>query len=151
MFSAGRMRQQLKRLADIGSAYNCAIVIIGHMNKASGEKNLYRGLGSIDIAAIARSVLMITRDKNDPDTRYMFPVKSSIAPEGTAIAFSLIPRRGLVWLGATEINVSQFEESISEESKHDLVRRIMIEVLEEHDVHSKEVLSKLRLANLVKT
>lgn len=53
MFSAGRMRQQLKRLADIAAKYKCAIVVIGHMNKASGKKNLYRGLGSIDIAAIA--------------------------------------------------------------------------------------------------
>ena len=89
MFSAGRMRQQLRRLADIASKHKCAIVVIGHMNKASGEKNLYRGLGSIDIAAIARSVLMISRDKDDPSIRYMFPVKSSLAPEGATIAFSL--------------------------------------------------------------
>ena len=53
MINAGRMRSQLKRLVDIAAKYNCAVVIIGHMNKASGEKNLYRGLGSIDIAAIA--------------------------------------------------------------------------------------------------
>lgn len=144
MFNAGRMRQQLKRLADIGAIYNCAIVIIGHMNKASGEKNLYRGLGSIDIAAIARSVLMITRDKNDSEMRYMFPIKSSLAPEGTAIAFSLVPRRGLVWLGETEVSSTDFEETIQEENKHSLARRIIIEVLQEHDVYSKELINKLK-------
>lgn len=53
MNSAGRMRNQLKKLADIAAKFKCAVVLIGHMNKASGEKNLYRGLGSIDIAAIA--------------------------------------------------------------------------------------------------
>ena len=45
MFSAGKMRGQLKRIADIAAKYKCAVVIIGHMNKTSGEKNLYRGLG----------------------------------------------------------------------------------------------------------
>lgn len=85
--NAGRMRSQLKRLADIAAKYQCAIVIVGHMNKASGEKNLYRGLGTIDIAAIARSVLMIARDKDNPSIRYMFPVKSSLAPEGAQLLF----------------------------------------------------------------
>ena len=37
------MRGQLKRIADIAAKYNCAVVI-GHVNKLSGEKNLYRGL-----------------------------------------------------------------------------------------------------------
>ena len=90
MFSAGKMRGQLKQIADIAAKYNCAVVVIGHMNKSSGEKNLYRGLGSIDIAAIARSVLMISRDKSDPAVRYMFPVKSSLAPEGSAIGLKRV-------------------------------------------------------------
>ena len=157
MFSAGRMRQLLKRLADLGATYNCAIVIIGHMNKASREKHLYRGLGSIDIAAIARSVLMISRDKDDPDVRYMFPVKSSLAPQGSAIAFSLVPRRGLVWLGQAAINADHYEDAAPEESKHSLARRIVIEMLEERDTHSKDLFNKLkcmgvseRTANTVK-
>lgn len=44
MFSAGRMRQYLKCLADIAAKYRCAIVVIGHMSKASGEKNFTGGL-----------------------------------------------------------------------------------------------------------
>ena len=46
-------RKQLKKVADLAAKYSCAVVIVGHMNKASSEKNLYRGLGSIDITAIA--------------------------------------------------------------------------------------------------
>ena len=70
VYSAGRMRQQLKKVADLAAKHSCAVVIVGHMNKTSGEKNLYRGLGSIDITAIARSVLMISRDKADPEYVY---------------------------------------------------------------------------------
>ena len=144
MFSAGKMRQLLKKLADIGARYNCAMVLIGHMNKASGEKNLYRGLGSIDIAAIARSILMIARDKDDPSIRYMFPVKSSLAPEGTSIAFSFDPVFGLKWIGKCQIDQVQLAYSDIGDNKKSLAKRIIKELLEFQDVHSIDILHRLK-------
>ena len=67
MQSAAKMRAVMRKLAKLAERYQCAIVMIGHMNKNEGGKKLYRGLGSIDIAAIARSVLMITRNTAEPD------------------------------------------------------------------------------------
>lgn len=148
MFSAGRMRQQLKRLADIASKHKCAIVVIGHMNKASGEKNLYRGLGSIDIAAIARSVLMISRDRDNPSIRYMFPVKSSLAPEGTTIAFSFDPKSGLRWIGQCQVDKSRIKDYDIDDSKKALARRIVLEMLGEHDAHSTDIINKLKLMGI---
>lgn len=148
MFSAGRMRQQLRRLADIASKHKCAIVVIGHMNKASGEKNLYRGLGSIDIAAIARSVLMISRDKDDPSIRYMFPVKSSLAPEGATIAFSFNPKSGLKWIGRCQVDRSQIEDFDIDDSKKALAKRIILEMLSEQDTHSSIILNKLKIMGI---
>lgn len=144
MFSPGRMRQHLMRIAGIAAKHRCAVVIIGHMNKASGEKNLYRGLGSIDIAAIARSVLMISRDKNDPSIRYMLPVKSSLAPEGSAIAFTFAPRTGLRWIGQCYVGKDQIEDCDIDESKKSLVRRVVIEMLSDQDTHSTDILNKLK-------
>ena len=46
------------------STYDCAIVLIGHMNKREGTKELYRSLGSIDVIASARSVLQVERCDN---------------------------------------------------------------------------------------
>ena len=148
MFSAGRMRQQLKRLADIAAKYKCAIVVIGHMNKASGEKNLYRGLGSIDIAAIARSVLMISRDRNDSSIRYMFPVKSSLAPEGSTIAFSFNQKTGLRWIGKCQVDREQIEDCDIDDSKRALARRIVFEMLCEQDTRSRDILNKLKLMGI---
>lgn len=144
MFSAGKMRGQLKQIADIAAKYNCAVVIIGHMNKASGEKNLYRGLGSIDIAAIARSVLMISKDKSDPNIRYMFPVKSSLAPEGCAIGFSLNRKSGLTWLGQRTIDTSQLRDYETVESKKSLAARVIVEILNEQDTYSADIVKKLK-------
>ena len=53
----------------IAEKYNCAVILIGHMNKAAGSKSTYRGLGSIDIQAAARSVLICARVREDPEIR----------------------------------------------------------------------------------
>lgn len=59
MHRANEIRQVLKRLGGIAEKYQCAIILIGHMNKASGSKSTYRELGSIDFQATARSVLVV--------------------------------------------------------------------------------------------
>ena len=148
MFSAGRMRGQLRRLADIAAKYRCAIVIIGHMNKASGEKNLYRGLGSIDIAAIARSVLMISRDRHNPSIRYMFPVKSSLAPEGETIAFTLDQKNGIRWIGQCQVDKEQLADGWADDSKKALARRIVFEMLADQDAHSTDIINKLKIMGI---
>lgn len=58
MHRANEIRPVLKKLGMIAEKYQCAVILIGHMNKASGSKSTYRGLGSIDIQATARSVLL---------------------------------------------------------------------------------------------
>ena len=89
MTNAVKMRETLSKLSKVAEETNCAIVLVGHMTKSSGGKQIYRGLGSIDIAATVRSILMVSRDKEEPWKRYMFPVKSSLAPEGEPIGFEL--------------------------------------------------------------
>ena len=64
--NAVKIRHMLRNLSSTAQKYNCAVVMVGHLNKMTGGKNLYRGLGSIDIAAIARSVLMISRTRKNP-------------------------------------------------------------------------------------
>ena len=48
---AGRARKLMQRLGMWASVYDCAIVLIGHLNKKEGTKGLYRSLGSIDVVA----------------------------------------------------------------------------------------------------
>ncbi len=111
MQNAASMRSVMRNLADVAERYACAIILVGHMSKTSGMKNLYRGLGSIDIAAIARSVLMIERDLGCPEMRYMFPVKSSLAPEGSSIGFLFDAETGFQWLGKCQKNFLPSEET----------------------------------------
>lgn len=66
---AGRARKLMRRLGMWATGYDCAIVLIGHLNKKEGSKGLYRSLGSIDVVAAARSVLQVERDTENSDIR----------------------------------------------------------------------------------
>ncbi len=58
------------------SACNCAVVLVGHLNKRSGSKELYRGLGSIDVVAAARSVIQIDLDEENQNVRIVKHIKT---------------------------------------------------------------------------
>ena len=64
------------------SANDCALVLIGHLNKKEGGKDLYRGLGSIDVVAAARSVLYVERDEADEDVRIIHQKKTVLSGTG---------------------------------------------------------------------
>lgn len=143
MHSAGRMRMVLGKLAGIAAKYNCAVVLIGHMNKSAGGKNLYRGLGSIDIAAIARSVLMIARDEACPEVRYMFPVKSSLAPEGSAISFTFSREHGFRFIGPCDYTEPESQEFADVESKKDTACKLISQMLLGRDLPSSDIIEEL--------
>lgn len=105
MHRANEVRPIFKRLFAMADRTGCAIILIGHMNKAQGLKSSYRGLGSIDFRAAARSVLLVGRLKSDPTVRVVAHDKSSLAPEGKSIAFSLDAENGFQWIGYCDISV----------------------------------------------
>ncbi len=103
MNRANEIRPLFRKLADIAERTGCAIVLIGHLNKSTGGQTAYRGLGSIDFRAAARSVLLIGRVKREPNVRVIIHDKSSLAPEGKPMAFSLGDDTGFEQIGEYEI------------------------------------------------
>lgn len=104
MHRANEIRPLMKRVAVLAEKYHCAIILIGHMNKNSNGKSSYRGLGSIDFQAAARSVLIVGRIKDEPEICVVCHVKSSLAPEGKSIAFRLDKDTGFEWIGEYDIS-----------------------------------------------
>lgn len=150
MLNASKMRAVMRRLSDIAEKYKCAIVLIGHMTKASSGKNLYRGLGSIDIAAIARSVLMIKRDEDDPSIRYMFPVKTSLAYEGNAVRFMFDKELGFQFLGPCEMErIEQpLTENEEDNKKSQRAEKLILAMLSAGSQPSKRILSQMKTAGI---
>lgn len=140
----GRARKLLQRLGMWASVYDCAVILIGHLNKKEGSKDLYRSLGSIDLIAAARSVLQMERDPEDPDIRIVRQIKNSLAPTGDDIRFEIRPETGFRWLSC-EDNIQQpvqMERPVFK-TKTEKAAFLIKEILSQGDVKSKEMYARL--------
>ena len=112
MNRANEVRPIFMRLGQAAQRTGCAILLIGHLNKAAGMQSLQRGLGSIDIAAAVRSVMFIGKLKHDPTMRILTHEKSSLAPPGVSLAFSLGDEGGFRWVGEYDITADEMLSGI---------------------------------------
>ena len=139
MHRANEIRPLMKRVAVLAEKYHCAIILIGHMNKNSNGKSSYRGLGSIDFQAAARSVLIVGRIKDEPEIRVVCHVKSSLAPEGKSIAFRLDKDTGFEWIGEYDISADDLLSGDNRGQKIRSAKEFLKEVLESGSVAQTKV------------
>ena len=138
MHRANEIRPVMSKLGRIAEEYGCAVVLIGHMNK--GQKSSYRGLGSIDITAVARSVLIVGKMRDSPSKRIMTQAKSSLAPVGKSLLFEINENSALEWKGEVDITAEQFLENCGAElSKLEIATEFLLEILKDGKVSQKEI------------
>ncbi len=75
--SITKMRTIFTMLANVAKSTGVAIVLVGHLNKSEGSKDIHRGFGSADIAASVRSILMVEMDRKDREKRWIRAIKSN--------------------------------------------------------------------------
>jgi len=142
---AGRARKLMQRLSLWASTYDCAVVLIGHLNKKEGSKGLYRSLGSIDVVAAARSVLQVDRDSDDPDIRIVRQIKNSLGPSDREIKFEIRSGTGFRWLDCKASIASEKtpEEPPTFNMKKDKAAYLIKMILLQGDMAAKEMYEKL--------
>ena len=150
MNRANEVRAILSQLGRIAGQYRCAIILVGHLNKAQGNKSNYRGLGSIDFQATARSVLIVGRLKDNPQIRVMVQDKSSLAPEGEPIAFELGKENGFRWLGHYDISVDDLLSGIPKEKKSEQAENLILEYLSQGKYPQQALLKKAQAIGISK-
>ena len=140
MNRANEARDMTKRLGALAEKYKCAIILIGHMNKASGNKAAYRGMGSIDFFAVARSVLLVGRIEGEPNTRAVVQIKNNLAAFGHPKAF-MLSEMGFHWLGDYEITADEVLGGIAPKAnKLEQAKRMLRELAETSNaVQSNEI------------
>ena len=104
MNRANEIRPLFRYLGGVAERTGAAIVLIGHLNKNAGTHANYRGLGSVDISAAVRSILLVGKveKETERDVRVVIQTKSSLAPKPTPVAFTLENSK-LEWIGEYEI------------------------------------------------
>ena len=139
MHRANEIRPLMKRIAVLAEKHHCAIILIGHMNKNSNGKSSYRGLGSIDFQAAARSVLIVGRIKDEPEVRVVCHTKSSLAPEGKAIAFRLDKNNGFEWIGEYDISADELLNGEGKGQKTRKAKEFLLEILADGGMAQKKI------------
>ena len=143
MHRANEIRPIMSKLGRMAEETGCAVVIIGHMNKATGMKSVHRGLGSIDIAASARSVLLVGEAPNNKHHRAVVQIKSSLAPTGKSIVFKLDPDCGFKWAGTSYLTADDILNYHVRKDREAPVRaeaeEFLKDILKDGKVKSKEV------------
>jgi hypothetical protein len=87
MHRANEVRPILSKLSNVAKRTNCAIILIGHLNKTDRKAD-YRGMGSIDFQAAARSVLTVCKSRDN--RRAIGQCKNNLAPIGKTLSFDIV-------------------------------------------------------------
>lgn len=82
--------QSMAKFKDIADRFNCAVIVLRHLTKGSSkEKALYRGQGNIAFAGVARIVITVGCDPEDPDTRVLALTKNNLVRPCRALTFTI--------------------------------------------------------------
>ena len=134
MNRANEARDMTKKLGALAEKTGCAIVLIGHMNKAGGNKAAYRGMGSIDFFAVARSVILVGRIEGQDNMRAVIQIKNNLAAFGHSKAFELC-NEGFRWIGDYEITADEVLGGIAPKCKKlEQAKQLLRELSNEHEM-----------------
>lgn len=149
MNRANEARDMTKKLAALAEKYQCAIVLVEHMNKAAGNKAAYRGMGSIDFFAVARSVLLVGRVEGEENIRAVVQIKNNLAGFGHPKAFQL-SEDGFLWLGDYEITADEVLGGIAPKAnKLEQAKRLLRKLAETNNaIQSNEIFNLAEEQNI---
>lgn len=150
------VRRALAPLAGLAEETGTAVLVIRHLNKASGGNPIYRGGGSIGIIGAARSALLVARHPDD-ERRVLAPLKSNLSEPPPSLAFTLTgATNGAVrveWKGETTLSAAALLAGPVDDEERDALteaQEFLSEVLASGPVPAKDVLDGMQALGISK-
>ena len=147
---ANETRAVMKQLARLAETHGCAIIAIRHLSKGGASRAIYRGLGSIDITAACRSVLLVGSDPDNTDERAIVHIKSNLAPLGEAIGYELKEGQ-FYWIGKSNLTAERILAASSGSQEANALseaENFLKEILAEGPIYSNEVKKQAKEAGI---
>jgi RecA-family ATPase len=154
MSRAEEVRPLLSALGKLAEEFKSAVILIRHLTKSGKDKASYRGMGSIDFTAAARSVLLVGKDPDDEAKRVIVQTKSSLAETGKSIAFTINEGK-FEWAGHSEVTAAEVlapekleSDSDNEDDKNPMkeARKYLFDSLVNGPKPAKEILSGVKFS-----
>jgi AAA domain len=83
------VQRVLSGLNGLAEDHGVAVLGILHLRKSSGDKGLYRVMGSLGFVSTPRCAWAVSRDKQDPKRRLFTCIKNNLAPDPSGLAFTI--------------------------------------------------------------
>jgi hypothetical protein len=87
--NAAETQQAFKQFVQIARRFNCSVLVLRHLNKSAKGPAIYRGQGSIAFAGLARVVMTVGKDPEEPDSRILAVTKINVAKYPRGIGFHI--------------------------------------------------------------
>lgn len=99
MSSAQRLRMELAPICSFAAETDCAVILVGHFTKKRSAEALYRGMGSVDLSAIVRSMIHVFKVNDHSSLRYIRQIKCNDAMQGEDFAYEIVGLGDVKWIG----------------------------------------------------
>ena len=147
------IRRALTPLAMLAEEIGVAVIIVRHLNKASGTPAIYRGGGSIGIAGAARCAFLVAKDPDDDSRRVFANYKNNLASKAPALSFSLEDADGssrIIWGGISdhEADALLAIPSPEERTALDAAKEFLVDLLSNGPVESKTIQIESKAAGI---
>ncbi len=149
------VRRALAPLARLAERTGAAVIVVRHLNKATGGNALYRGGGSIGIVGAARSGLLIAKHPDDDSRRVLASIKSNLAAPAPSLIFGLSSTEsGAVrvdWKGESSLDAAALLSAPTDHEERSALseaQEFLREVLANGSLPSKDVENEGRDASI---
>lgn len=149
------VRRALAPLARLAERTGAAVVVVRHLNKATGGNALYRGGGSIGIVGAARSGLLIAKHPEDDGRRVLASIKSNLAAPAPSLVFGLSSTEGgavrVDWKGESSLDAAALLSAPTDHEERSALseaQEFLREVLADGPVLAKDAQEEARGAGI---
>jgi len=106
-YNNAQVRAMLKPLSDMAADLDVAVVLVTHLRKGDAEKAVHRAMGSLAFTAAARTVLVVTKDPDDPDLRVVLVAKSNVGKDRMGWTYRIDGGK-VVWVSQIQAGADEF-------------------------------------------
>lgn len=149
------VRRALTPLKQLAERTGAAIVIVRHLNKASGSNPLYRGGGSIGIVGAARSGLVVGKHPENDELRVLAGQKNNLSLPPESLSYSIETAENgaarIVYQGVAEMNAAELLKTPLDEEERtalDDAKDFIREALDGRDMAAGQMFKDARAAGV---
>ena len=139
---ANHVRHVMARLAHIAERYHVTILGIRHLTKSPSTKGIYRGIGSIDFTAAARSVMLAGQDAETGEYA-LCHTKSNLALKADPVGYKLGDNGAGVlrfeWLAETHVTQDKILAGDERRGKSSEAKDFLLDVLQDGELPESEI------------